>query len=155
LEQFNQLPAASVLNHDSGIYDFVECYKIKVMNNGLGLNELIALFFQSIPNWFIGFLNFKINTKKVDGPKRDYSEGDMIGPFHLFRLSNNEVIFGINKKPIDYRISLLIEGTNSYILCFSTAFTINNFWGRCHFTLLKPIYRLASLRILQTLIRHL
>ena len=126
VEKQNRLPEGSILNYDNGMYDFVETYYIK-RSKEIGLNAFITSFFKSIPKWLMWMLNIRIKKDMVDGSKLCYSEGDMIGPFHLFRLINNEIVLGINMKHLDYRISLLIEGTDSYRLCYSTIFTINNF----------------------------
>ena len=147
----DQLPSGSILYHDNGIFDFVEAYDIMIKRNDMGLNELISAFFKSIPGWLKWLLFFRISLEKVDGSKPGYSEGDIIGPFHLFRLINNEVVLGINAKHLDYRISLLIKRNKSNGLCFSTAFTINSFIGKCQFIFLKTIYRLATPSILQSM----
>ncbi len=155
IEKSNRLSVDSLLDQKNDIYDFVETYYITIKRNDIGLNELISSFFKSIPKWLKWMLNFRIKMETVDGSKPGYSKGDIIGPFHIFCLINNEVILGINAKHLDYRISLLIERNNSYRLCFSTTITTNNFLGKCHFTFVKTIYRIATPRILQTITRYL
>jgi hypothetical protein len=155
VEKINVLPGSSILNHDHGIFDFVETYYIAIKTSDIGLDKLIFSFFSSIPGWLMRMLNFRIKTETVDGSKLDYSEGDIIGPFHLFHKVNNEVVLGINAKNIDYRISLFIERNNNSGLIFITALTINNYLGTCQLTFVKTIYRLIIPRILQTLTSYL
>ena len=90
----------------------------------------------------------------LDGSKIRYSEGDIFGPFHIFRIVSYEIILGINTNHLDYRISLSIEKNKYYRLCFCTVITINNLWGKIHLNIFRKIYRLATLRTLQRMARR-
>jgi hypothetical protein len=151
----NQLPGASILNQSKDFFDFVETYYLSIGNKNIELNGFIFSFFKSIPEWLQLMFNYRLKKETMDGSKILFSQGDIIGPFHLFRLLNNEAVLGINTKHLDYRISLFMDSLDNHGLYFSTTFTLNSCSGKYIFIFVKTIYRLATPHILQTMIRYL
>ena len=148
IEKSNRLSVDSLLNQDNGIFDFVETYYITIKRNDIGLNEIISSFFKSIPKWFLWMLNFGTRIKTMDGSKPGYSEGDIIGPFHLFRLTDREAILGVNSKYLDYRVSMMIDLDKNQRFCVSIVITVNTLAGKCYFILVKVIHYFFVRRIL-------
>ncbi len=152
IEKYRQLPIDSLLNQNIESFDFVETYLIIKGKQDVSLDDIITSFFDSFPKWFQWMMNLNAKSKTMDGSKSDYSESDIIGPFHLFRKTDREAILGVNAKHLDYRVSLVSENIK---ISISIVISINTLTGKCYFVVAKIIHYFFIHRILKNMSSNL
>jgi hypothetical protein len=81
----------------------------------------------------------------LSSPRRaNYSIGDKIGPWPIFAISETELVAGRNNKHLDFRLSVLREGTGqTATAAISTVCTTHNTFGKVYLFFIVPFHRLG------------
>ncbi len=72
----------------------------------------------------------------------NYKVGDIIGPWPIFSLDDNELIAGRNNRHLDFRLSVLRElGGPSPSVVVSTVCVVHNWLGKAYLFFVVPFHR--------------
>ncbi len=74
--------------------------------------------------------------------KASYQVGDLIGPWPVFSLSENELIAGRDNRHLDFRLVLLREQrAGQWSVVVSTVCEVHNLSGRIHLFFIVPFHK--------------
>ena len=171
------LPASSMLSLNHQKYDYVDCFQSSLIDkeNSLTPSDTCKAFFTSIPRFgerlvamrdrIVSMFGLKLSGESFTLQELDsfkYERGEQLGILKIFdRVSNpinNEIIFGVDDKHLNLRVSLLLENTkidNQKNLIISTIVEFNNWFGRMYFLPVKPIHKLIVKVMLKEMIKKL
>lgn len=151
------IPPESLIAHALPRIDYQDNYTIQVSaEQEVQPAELVKLFFQSFPKWFMALLYTREQIAKWIGLKTAHGmdvqgqleafqgqEGESIALFHVLGSSDREVMLGENDKHLDFRFSFLVNPTDDQQeLCGATTVQYNGWLGRIYFFFVKPVHRL-------------
>lgn len=169
------LPESSILNSSHKKYDYVDCFQgtlIDRKNNIKPINVFKA-FFLSIPKWAERLVALRdrmvsvFSLKNASGTENDEKQqldnckcepGEHIGILKVFEKTDSEVVFGVDDKHLNFRVSLLLGNLKidqRKALTISTAVQFNHWFGRLYFLPVKPFHILIVRIMLKGIIKDL
>lgn len=164
-------PRNSLCNNGA-VYDYMDSFSSEVNDKGRSISstDLVKAFFSSAPKWVRKLMALRDAVVGLAGLETSGSDGkrprqlqnfrwepsERIGPFKVFRKTNNDVILGRDDRHLNLRLSLCIEqvahGPQKQ-LTISTVVKFNNFFGRVYFLAVR--HRLIVSRMLNAIIKAL
>lgn len=156
------LPQNSLLS--TGQWDYTDSYSVNLTteNQPITPQLLAKAFFSGSPAW-VEFL-FKLRNKIVAGfglkvpdskpniQDFEIKKGQTFGIFHIYDLTETEVILGENDKHLDFKVSLFCAKKEIII---SNVVKYNNIAGRLYFAIVKPFHRLIVKSMLKNILKNL
>lgn len=74
--------------------------------------------------------------------KPDYAVGQKIGPWPIFSISDTELVAGRNNKHLDFRLSVLREGSGTGTMTvISTVCSTHNTFGKIYLRFIAPFHK--------------
>jgi Protein of unknown function (DUF2867) len=81
--------------------------------------------------------------------KSSYSVGEKIGPWPIFFLTGSELVAGRDNKHLDFRLSVLKEGSGEAVSAvISTVCTTHNAFGRLYLFFIIPFHKWGVKRLI-------
>ncbi len=127
------LPQQALLHSYVQQGDFLDCYACATT---LSVDEAAkrAMAFPLWASWLLRLRNILVAPL---GLTREFPKGDKIGPFPIVQRSANEIILGFDDSHLNFRISVLTDGTTAY--CATWVHT-NNRLGRVYLAAIMPFH---------------
>jgi Protein of unknown function (DUF2867) len=134
---------------------FCDSYRAPLEAPPAGVVEIFFAVFGHNPGWIKLALVLRNRVAKWCGlavpteaevmapcRKDAYRVGDIIGPWPIFSLDDDELIAGRNNKHLDFRVSILRElGAQSPCVVVSTVCIVHNWFGKVYLFFIVPIHR--------------
>lgn len=141
---------------------FLECYRARLTRPDASVAEIFFGIFGHNPAWIKTALilrNWVASLCGIGAPtaaeilkpqiKSSYTVGEKIGPWPILSLSETELVAGRDEKHLDFRFSLLKEGTGSSAsVVITTICVVNNGFGKLYLFFVVPLHRWGFRRIL-------
>jgi Protein of unknown function (DUF2867) len=127
------LPAQSLLHGYLEPGDFVDCYRCK---SQLDVDTAAARA-MAFPGWADWLLRVRNVVVKPFGLSAALPKGNTIGHFPIDQRNETEVILGFDDSHLNFRISVLVDGTHAYA---STWVHRNNALGRAYLAVIMPFH---------------
>lgn len=148
-------PAASGL--DRAFVDaafFADAYQVPLAHAEISVIDVFFAVFGHHPVWLKALLLVRHRVGYWFGlgaatageilrpsKKASYRVGENIGPWPIYRLSEAELIAGRNNKHLDFRVSVLKQGSGqSAYAIVSTVCCTHNWFGRLYLRLIAPFH---------------
>ncbi|TLP67870.1 DUF2867 domain-containing protein [Parasedimentitalea maritima] len=128
-----QLPQHSLLHDYVQQGDFMDCYACAT---DLSVDQAAARAME-FPGWAKGLLRLRNILVAPLGLRSEFPEGEKIGPFPIDQRTENEIILGLDDSHLNFRISILKDGTQAYC---ATWVHRNNWLGRAYLALIMPFH---------------
>lgn len=129
----SSLPAHSLLQAYVQTGDFVDCYRSETTADV----DQAAKQAMSFPFWVSGLMWLRNKIVAPFGLRTDLTEGETIGFFPIETRNDFEVILGFNDKHLDFRISILTDGTHAF---GATWVRRHNWLGRAYLAMIMPFH---------------
>ncbi|MCC2546755.1 DUF2867 domain-containing protein [Hymenobacter sp. BT175] len=151
------LPVNSALRLAHPRAGYVDAYRVKC--SGVDSAEAAGRqLFGSSPAWVGALMRlrdtlvrpFGLRTYPADKavlPSAALLPNAIVGPFRVYSVSQQEVVLGQNDRHLDFRVSVLVEGTEVVV---STAVWFHNWFGTLYFALVRLFHHL----VVPALLRH-
>ncbi len=169
------LPNNSILNYSQKKYDYVDSFQGVLIDieNKVTSADFGKAFFSSGPNWVGKLFALRNKIASIFGLKTSGSitdrekllenfnceQGEHLGLFKVFAITENEVILGEDDKHLNFRVSLFLNNqtsdTNKKYLIVSTTVEFNNWFGRLYFLPVRLFHKLIVPAILKGIICNL
>lgn len=81
--------------------------------------------------------------------KPGYAVGEMIGPWPIFALTDNELIAGRDNRHLDFRFSVLKLNSPKPAVAFSTICKVHNRFGKVYLFFVVPFHRFGMRQLLR------
>jgi hypothetical protein len=140
------IPENSVISNGFEKIDYFDTYRV-VKTTNASAEEIAADIFK-LPNWANWLMKIRNSIVRVFGLKT--SNEARKGLFTVIDQNENEIVMGENDKHLNFRTSVLVDRTNSFIYLI-TLVRFNNFWGRLYFLPVKPFHKLIVKSIMKRL----
>ena len=127
------LPAHSLLHGYVEPGDFVDCYRCKSQMDV----DTAAARTMAFPGWVDWLLRVRNVVVRPFGLSAALPKGDTIGHFPIDQRNDNEVILGFDDSHLNFRISVLVDGTHAYA---ATWVHRNNALGRAYLAVIMPFH---------------
>jgi len=127
------LPTQSLLQAYLEPDDFLDCYRCESASDVEQASKQ-AMNFPFWVNWLMRIRNIAVMPF---GLKTDMGDGETIGFFPIVARSHNEIVLGFDDKHLDFRISILTDGSHAY---GATWVRRNNRLGRFYLALIMPFH---------------
>ena len=130
------LPAQSLLHAYIQSGDFVDCYRCK---SALDVDAAAARA-MAFPGWVDRLLrlrNIVVRPFGLSAAMPVDTSLNKVGHFPVDQRTDNEVILGFDDSHLNFRISILVDGTNAYA---ATWVHRNNALGRAYLTVIMPFH---------------
>jgi hypothetical protein len=141
------IPENSVISNGFDRIDYCDAYRVVKPTDDNA--EDIANEIFKLPKWAKGLMNIRNSIAGIFRlkSKKETSE-EQTTYFAVIEKSENEIVMGENDKHLNFRVSVLIDRTNSFIY-LTTLVHFNNFWGRAYFFPVKPFHKIIVKSILK------
>jgi hypothetical protein len=150
------VPSVSVLSREliERAY-YRDSYRAPLTRKELGIVDIFLGIFAHHPRWMrlllivrntvasLAGLNAPTASEILNVEIRDrYAVGEKIGVWHIFSLSENEVVAGGNDKHMDFRLSVLkMPDREGPSVVVSTICTVHNPAGKFYLFFVVPFHR--------------
>jgi hypothetical protein len=128
-----ELPVQSLLHSYVTPGDFVDCYRCESQMD-IDAAAANAMAFPGWVNWLLRLRNVVVKPLGLSGAQ---PKGDTIGHFPVDRRNETEVILGFDDSHLNFRISVLVDGTHAYA---ATWVHRNNALGRAYLAVIMPFH---------------
>ena len=162
-----ELPATTAL--DRALVDrafFTDSYRVSLRHDASVVDIFFAVFGHH-PAWLKAVLLVRhrvgawfglqaASTAQLMGPTRaaTYRVGESIGPWPIYFLGEGELVAGRDNKHLDFRLSVLKEGSDQTAYAVvSTVCRTHNWFGRMYLLLITPFHKWGVQRLLYTAAR--
>lgn len=142
---------------------FKDSYSAPLCNANVSMPELFFHLFGHHPLWIKRLLILRnriaswcglavpaaadIMTPQI---KNDYHVGDIIGPWPIFALSDNELVAGRDNGHLDFRLSILrISAEGAPRVVVSTICSVHNFAGKAYLFFIIPFHKWGVQRLIK------
>lgn len=154
------LPPSSRLSGYLPRVDYIDSYEVPATRPEQSLLDVYAAALDHLPGVFkqllvvrsllvkpfgIAGVSYSDLTKPID-TRKAYALGDKLGRWTLYGQHPDELITGSNDKHLDFRVSVLRDGTRRVVL--STAVMTHNAMGRGYLATILPFHKFGVARIL-------
>lgn len=146
---------------------FRDSYRAPLLKEHMNMADVFFALFGYHPDWVklvlltrnrvaVAFGLEVPNASDIQSPtqKVHYQVGDLIGPWPIFFLSEDELIAGRDNTHLDFRLSLLRErrnGTSSVVV--STVCDVNNLYGKFYLFFIVPFHKWGVKQMISRAIR--
>lgn len=127
------LPSQSMLQTFIQPDDFLDCYRCET---SIGVEQAAtrAMDFPIWVNWLMRIRNIVVMPF---GLRTDPGKGETIGFFPVVMRNDAEIILGFDDKHLDFRISILTDGSHAY---GATWVRRHNRLGRAYLAVIMPFH---------------
>lgn len=146
---------------------FRDSYRAPLSNVHASMADIFFDLFGHHPSWIKALLLTRNRlaaacglevpkTSDIVHPTREesYQVGDVIGPWPIFSLSENELVAGRNNKHLDFRLSLLREQRNGKsTVVVSTICDVHNLFGKAYLFFVVPFHKWGVKHIISRAVR--
>lgn len=143
------IPENSIIANGFDGIDYCDSFRlIKTTNDSI---EKIAADIFKMPKWVNWLMSIRNSIVGIFGLKisKDFKIKQTTY-FAMIEQNENEIVMGENDKHLDFRASVLVDRSNSFIY-LTTLVHFNNFWGKVYFLPVKPFHKI----ILKSLLKRL
>ena len=127
------LPSQSLLQAYLEPDDFLDYYRCETAMDV----EQAAKQAMDFPFWVNWLMRIRNIAVMPFGLRTDLSDGETIGFFPIVTRNDNEIVLGFDDKHLDFRISILTDGSHAY---GSTWVRRNNRLERFYLALIMPFH---------------
>ena len=141
---------------------FADSYRVPLVHDGASVVDIFFAVFGHHPTWLKAVLVARhrvgswfglkaASTAEVLHPTKaaSYRVGENIGPWPIYFLSERELIAGRDNKHLDFRLSVLKQGTGQAACAIvSTVCRTHNWFGRLYMLLIAPFHKWGVQRLL-------
>ena len=141
---------------------FTDSYRVPLTHSNASVVDIFFAIFGHHPPWLKAILLarhriggwFGLNaaaTSEILAPARasSYRIGDNIGPWPLFHLGDVELIAGRDDKHLDFRLSVLKQGSGeAMFVTVSTVCRTHNWFGRLYLFVIVPFHKWGVQRLM-------
>lgn len=142
---------------------FADSYRVALTHGGASVADIFFAVFGHHSVWLKAVLIARhrvgswfglkaASTAEILRPTRaaSYRVGENIGPWPIYFLSEDELIAGRDNKHLDFRLSVLKEGTDQTACAIiSTVCRTHNGFGRLYMLLIAPFHKWGVQRLLR------
>lgn len=172
--KFSPFPKKSILSTELNKLDYTDTYEMAFHDPNEQVTPIDAMkaFFSAAPKWLEKMMLLrdkivaKIGLKTSEEYGLDRTEtlnqfngevGQKIGQFEVFDKSDNEIIFGADDKHLNFRISILLTGSqNDYRkISLSTTVENHNLLGKFYFAIVKPFHKIIAAKMLEAMVKEI
>lgn len=145
---------------------FSDSYRVALETSSCGVIDLFEAVLGHHPGWAIRLLALRNRIAAAAGlevppqatirrfeRKANYAVGDLIGPWPIFALSENELIAGRDNRHLDFRFSVLKLGEPVTSAAFSTICNVHNRFGKVYLWFVVPFHRWAMRALIRRAIK--
>lgn len=151
------MPENSILSNLTNTTDYQDTYSFIVKNNQLSMNELYIKIFSTAPKWVDFLLSLRnkivrlwgLKTEPEQVTQNDFTVGDKVGIFKIFKIQENEIIAGEDDKHLDFRVSVYRKIRTQTKISVSTIVKYNNDFGKFYFFIIAPFHKLIVKSLLR------
>jgi Protein of unknown function (DUF2867) len=157
------VPAESALNrHDVETAWFSDSYVAELKTASLDMADLFEAVLGHHPRWARILLKTRNRAARWAGlevppeaaidrfeRKPDYAVGDLIGPWPIYALTENELIAGRDNSHLDFRLSILKLDLPVPSVAFSTICNVHNRFGKIYLFFIVPFHRWGMRQLMQ------
>ncbi len=129
----SSLPAQSLLQAYLEPDDFLDCYRCESAMDV----EQAAKQAMDFPFWVSWLMQIRNIAVMPFGLRTDPGDGETIGFFPIVARGDNEIILGFDDKHLDFRISILTDGSHAY---GATWVRRHNRLGRFYLAVIMPFH---------------
>ncbi len=157
------IPPESVLDRDvvEAAY-FCDAYRAPLAQSQMSVTDIFSAVFAHHPMWMKVLLMTRNRIATwcgLDAPsaqeilnpqfKRDYANGDTIGVWPIFALTETELVAGRDNKHLDFRVSILkLKRGEAASVVVSTVCTVHNRFGKLYLFFVVPFHRWGVRRLM-------
>ncbi|PHQ94497.1 MAG: hypothetical protein COB39_13755 [Marinosulfonomonas sp.] len=113
--------------------DFLDCYRCKTSIDV----ELAATRAMDFPIWVSWLMKIRNIVVMPFGLRTDPGKGETIGFFPVVMRNDTEIILGFDDKHLDFRISILTDGSHAYGATWGRR---HNWLGRIYLAVIMPFH---------------
>ena len=127
------LPPQSMLHAIKQPDDFLDCYRRETTIDV----DQAANRAMDFPMWVTWLMKIRNIAVTPFGLRTDLGQGETIGFFPIVMRNDTEIILGFDDKHLDFRISILTDGSHAY---GATWVRRHNRLGRMYLSLIMPFH---------------
>ena len=127
------LPPQSMLHAIKQPDDFLDCYRCETTVDV----DQAANRAMDFPMWVTWLMKIRNIAVTPFGLRTDLGQGETIGFFPIVERNENEIILGFDDKHLDFRISILTDGSHAY---GATWVRRHNRLGRMYLAMIMPFH---------------
>ena len=127
------LPPRSMLHAIKQPDDFLDCYRCET---SVGVDQA-AKRAMDFPFWVKWLMKIRNIVVTPFGLRTDLGQGETIGFFPIDKRNGAEIILGFDDKHLDFRISILTDGSHAY---GATWVRRHNRLGRFYLAIVMPFH---------------
>ncbi len=131
-----ELPTQSLLHAYIQPQDFIDCYRC---NSSFNV-DTAAAHAMAFPGWANSLLrlrNIVVRPFGLSAAMPSETSLNKVGHFPVDQRNDHEVILGFDDSHLNFRISILVDGTHAYA---ATWVHRNNMLGRAYLALIMPFH---------------
>jgi hypothetical protein len=137
IKTFNTAPEGSIILTDFGKVNYCDSYRVK-KPAGEDLEKITGQIFH-MPKWANMLMKIRHHIVRPFGLKTGKEIDAKIFP--VIYQTEDEIVMGIDDKHLNFRVSILIDKTKTYIYT-TTIVQYNNTLGKVYFFFIKPFHKL-------------
>ena len=138
------IPADSLVAQALDRIDYSDAFSAPLPSGVTTAEQLArAIFDRPAPRWVRALFAIRtvgarlVGLKTAPSPERSQPRADYIPIGHIYATRDDEVLFGLDDKHLDFRGSFLIRGGQAIM---ATTVKIHGTLGRVYFALVKPFH---------------
>lgn len=107
-----------------------------------------VMYAMRLRNWLVSPFGLKTAIDKNQMPS--VREGEKVGIFRIYKVSENEVIAGEDDKHLNFRVSVHRNLKAHSTITVSTMVQYNNVFGKIYMTIIAPFHKMVVKSILKS-----
>jgi hypothetical protein len=146
------IPADALAMHALAPITYADAYVVRAPE-GMTPEDYARAMFANPPGWvtfltrlrdrIVSLVGLKTAADLIgEGLARKRGDGVRFSPFKILAADENQLLFGVDDRHLDFRLSIQRVGAPSEF-CVVTAVKLHNWLGRLYFLPVKPLHRLV------------
>lgn len=139
------IPNSSLYAEYIDSVDYFDAFKMDLKDETLSAELIYKGMFSTVPEWVEYLMKIRNKVVSLFGLKSvkgdsdlEFKVGNRAGMFHIYFISENEVIAGEDDRHLNFRVSVL-KGSKKVTV--TTLVKYHNWFGKFYMTLIKPFHR--------------
>ena len=139
------IPNSSLYAEYIDSVDYFDAFKMDLKDETLSAELIYKGMFSTVPAWVGDLMKIRNKVVSLFGLKSvkgdsdlEFKVGNRAGMFHIYFISEHEVIAGEDDRHLNFRVSVLKEGNKVTV---TTLVKYHNWFGKFYMTLIKPFHR--------------
>lgn len=140
------IPNSSLYAEYIDSVDYFDAFKMDLKDETLSAELIYKGMFSTVPEWVEYLMKIRNKVVSLFGLKSvkgdsdlEFKVGNRAGMFHIYFISENEVIAGEDDRHLNFRVSVLKEAKKVTV---TTLVKYHNWFGKFYMTLIKPFHSL-------------